>query len=357
MPTFEQIRQWLNIQLFNNTLRDYSVALVTLVGLILIFALVKKLTVVRLRRFAKKTVSDLDDFIAELVNKIGFPSFVVISLYIATQPLHLEKTLESIIKYLFVVVITFRAVTLLQQIAAYGVAKSYQKARPDDPAAQTVVKNLTAALRWAIWALGLVFVLDNLGINISALVAGLGIGGIAVAMASQAILGDAFSALSIFVDKPFQVGDFIIVGDFMGTVEYIGLKTTRVRSLGGEQLIFSNTDLTSSRIKNYKRMYERRVLFNIGVIYQTSSEQVKKIPFLVQEVINKIEGIRLDRVHFASFGDFSLNYEIVYYVLSPDYNVYMDKQQAINFALKDVFEKEGIEFAYPTQTLFVTKDS
>lgn len=156
------------------------------------------------------------------------------------------------------------------------------------------------------------------------------------------------------MDKPFQVGDFIIVGDLLGTVEHVGFKTTRLLSLGGEQLIFSNSDLTSSRIKNYKRMKERRVAFSLRVVYQTPVEKVKAIPPMIKRVIEEHQHARFDRAHFKSFGDFALIYEVVYYALRPDYGTYMDLQQSMNYRLIEEFQKAGIEFAYPTQQLYVT---
>lgn len=348
---------WLDLIFFENTVRDYLVALATLLALSLTLLLAKRLLASFLERVAQKTATDFDDFLAKLISQIGAPTLLAVSLYIATVPLSLEPKLHLAIRYFVIVVVTIRFILIVQEIIRYAVTKTYQRSRPEDPFSASAIKNIVHFLSWAVWALGAVFILDNLGINISALMAGIGIGGVAVAMASQAILGDLFSAVSIFFDKPFEVGDFIIVDDLMGTVEYVGIKTTRIRSLSGEQLIFSNSDLTKSRIKNYKRMYERRVVFRIGVVYQTPSEKVKRIPGLIKEIIQSVQGVRLDRAHFLSFGDFSLNYEVVYYVLSPDYNIYMDKQQIINFALKDVFEREGIEFAYPTQTLFVARES
>ena len=199
--------------------------------------------------------------------------------------------------------------------------------------------------------------LDTAGIDITALVAGLGVGGIAVALAVQNILGDLFASLSIVLDKPFVIGDFIIVGDMMGTVEHIGMKTTRVRSLSGEQLVFSNTDLLSSRIRNYKRMQERRALFRFGVTYQTSRDLLARIPEVVREVIEGRDETRFDRAHFAGFGDSSLDFEVVYYMLVPDYNAYMDTQQAVNLELVGRFEEIGIDFAYPTRTVFVEHPS
>jgi small-conductance mechanosensitive channel len=224
-----------------------------------------------------------------------------------------------------------------------------------DTSRQRSLKGIIIILKVAVWGAGLTFLLDNLGFKISALVAGLGIGGIAVALAAQAILGDLFSYFVIFFDRPFEIGDFIIVGDYLGSIEHIGIKTTRVRSLGGEQLVFSNTDLTNSRIRNYKRMEKRRVVFKFGVIYQTTSDQLKEIPGIIKKTIERIENTGFDRAHFSSYGNFSLDFEIVYYVMSGDYNKYMDIQQNINFAIKEEFEKRGIEFAYPTQTLFMEK--
>jgi len=198
--------------------------------------------------------------------------------------------------------------------------------------------------------------LHNLGIDITALIASLGIGGIAVALAVQNILADLFACLTISFDKPFVIGDFIIVGDLMGTVEHIGLKTTRIRSLSGEQLVFSNNDLLGSRIRNFKRMYERRVVFNFGVVYQTSYDHLAEIPAMVKKVIGAQEQTRFDRAHFKSYGDSSLDFEVVYYVLVPDYNTYMDIQQAINMSLFRQFEKKGIQFAYPTRTLYINQE-
>jgi len=209
----------------------------------------------------------------------------------------------------------------------------------------------------ALWSTLLILALDNFGVNVTALVAGLGVGGIAVALAAQNVLGDLFASISILLDKPFVLGDFVIVGDFMGTVERIGIKTTRLRSLGGEELVFSNSDLLQSRLRNFKRMYERRVLFSVGVVYQTDIATVEKIPGVLRECVETQKDVRFDRAHFKSYGDFALNFEIVYYVQSPDYNRFMDVQQAINLAIGKRFAEDKIEFAYPTQTVFVAKDN
>lgn len=207
------------------------------------------------------------------------------------------------------------------------------------------------AVRVGIWTVVVLFILDQLGFNITALVAGLGIGGVAIALAVQNILGDLFASLSIVLDRPFVVGDFIVVDDLLGTVERVGIKTTRLRSLGGEMLVFSNSDLLKSRIRNFKQMSQRRVLFTVGVTYETPAEQVRAITGMLREAIEAQRRTRFDRAHFKEYGDSALVFEAVYYVLDADYNFYMDTQEAINLAILARFAGEGIDFAYPTRTL------
>jgi small-conductance mechanosensitive channel len=210
-------------------------------------------------------------------------------------------------------------------------------------------KGILLIVQTIFWVLGFLFLIDNLGYDITTLVAGLGIGGIAIALAAQTILGDLFSYLVIFFDKPFEIGDFIVIQDKMGTVEYIGIKTTRIRTLGGEQLVCSNTDLTNSRVHNFKRMEERRVVFTFGVVYQTPVAKLKIIPQMVQKIIEGIEYTRFDRAHFLAFGKSSLDFEVVYYVVTPDGNLYMDIQQKINLEILSLFEMEEVQFALASQ--------
>jgi small-conductance mechanosensitive channel len=203
----------------------------------------------------------------------------------------------------------------------------------------------------ALWTVAFLLILDNLGVDITTLIAGLGVGGIAVALAAQNVLGDLFASLSIVMDKPFVLGDFIVVGDFQGTVEHIGLKTTRLRSLSGELLVFPNSDLLTSRIRNFKHMQERRVVFAIGVTYETALSELQEIPQIIKEAITSQEQTRFDRAHLQRFGESALIYEAVYFVSVPDYALYMDIQQRVNFRLLEGFASRGIEFAYPTQTV------
>ncbi|NJD30700.1 MAG: mechanosensitive ion channel family protein [Gammaproteobacteria bacterium] len=226
-----------------------------------------------------------------------------------------------------------------------------------DKAAAGSIGVIRFVARVSIWAMVLLLTLDNLGIDITALVAGLGIGGIAIALAVQKVLGDLLASLSIALDKPFLIGDFVVVGEHMGTVEYIGIKSTRLRSLSGEQIVMSNADLLGGRLRNYGRMQERRVAFTVGVAYETPREKLLEIPRLLRKAIAEQGAVRFDRAHFAGFGSYSLDFECVYYVLSADYTRYMDVQQAINFRILEEFEKLAVDFAYPTQVLWMRQAS
>ena len=212
-------------------------------------------------------------------------------------------------------------------------------------------------IRIFVWTIGIVVLLDNMNVEISGLLTGLGISGIAIAFASQKVLADIFSYFTIFFDRPFDIGDFIIIGEHRGTVSHIGLKTTRIKSLSGEELVFSNNDLTDSRISNYGKMKERRINFKIGVVYSTSLEKLEKIPEIIEKIINNVEKTTFDRAHFSSYGDFSLIFEVVYYVKDSDYKVYMDIQEKINLEIKRKFEELNIEIAYPTQSIYLNSNS
>ena len=351
----QALLEMMETQFLGNTAQDYLVSAVVFLCVLVGLPIAKAIILRHLKAVSQRTANDLDDLLHDLLRRIvGQLVYLSTALYCAALFLTLPDSLGRLLQSLIVIILTIKVAQALQGLAAYAIRKWTAQVTRDDPTSGAMLKNMTWLVRLMIWAAAFLFIFDNLGINITAFVASLGIGGIAIALAAQSVLGDAFSSFAIFLDKPFQVGDFIIVGDLLGTVEHVGFKTTRILSLGGEQLIFSNSDLTSSRIKNYKRMRERRVQFSVGVIYQTSVENVKAIPPMVERVIKEHQVARFDRAHFKSFGDFALIYEVVFYVLSPDYNVYMDLQQSINFRLIEEFQKAGIEFAYPTQQLYMT---
>ena len=330
-----------------------AVAIVAFVWFVLRVAM--RVLIRRLRSFAAKTPGRFDDLLVELLAKTKFLFILVVSFYAGSLLLVLPSAAEAALHALFILALLVQAGYWGDGVVTFWIRRTAQRKMEDDAATATSLAALGFVAKIAIWAIVLLLALDNFGIDITALIAGLGIGGIAIALAVQNILGDLFASLSIIVDKPFVIGDFIVVGELMGNVERIGLKTTRVRSLSGEQIIFSNSDLLSSRVRNYKRMYERRIVFSVGVTYETPLDVLEEIPETVRGIIDAQPDVRFDRCHFKSFGGFSLDFEAVYYVLLSDYNVYMDRQQTINLAIMRAFEDQGIEFAYPTQTLYVSR--
>ncbi|MCP4648527.1 MAG: mechanosensitive ion channel [PVC group bacterium] len=340
--------------LFQNTVLNYLICLGTFIAGVLILAIIKSIILARLKKWTKKTVTQIDDLLVKMIQRNLMPLLYFGVLYLSLQNLTLTDVVKKGVDVLGAFVVTIVAIRTLVAVANYTLL-SLMSGKDKNEARERSLKGIIVVIKTLVWGGGIVFLLDNLGFNVSTVIAGLGIGGIAVALAAQAVLGDLFNFFSILFDRPFEVGDFIIIGDYLGAVEHIGIKTTRIRSLGGEQLVFSNTDLTNSRVRNYKRMEKRRVVFQLGVTYQTTSAQMKEVPGIIKSIIESIEATTFDRAHFSSYGDSSLNVEVVYYVLSPDYNIYMDIQQEINMKIMQEFEKKSIEFAYPTQTLYVNK--
>jgi len=347
-------RDILHREFFHNRILDYFIALGILLIGILILKVVKKVVSARLETWKKTATTDLGEFLLYVLEKIVAPALYLGVVFFSVRSLTLHPTFSRVVDVLAAIVAAILGIRFVAAIIKYAL-EAYWLSKEEVTARQRTVKAIMPIVHVVVWGIGIAFLLDNLGVRISTVIAGLGIGGLAVALAAQAVLGDLFSYFSILLDRPFEIGDFVIVGEYMGAVEHIGIKTTRIRSLGGEQLIFSNTDLTNSRVRNYKRMEKRRVVFNIGVTYDTGLEQLKEIPRILEDAVKSVDDTLFDRAHFSSYGDFSLTYEVVYYVLSSDYNQYMDIQQEINLRIKEEFEKRGIGFAYPTQTLYVMK--
>lgn len=294
---------------------------------------------------------------ADVVRATRLWLLVPLAVYAGAATLELPARIESVLEKIALAALVLQFALWATRLLTRWLAHRAEAARGTDPEAATTVTLLGFLGRVAIWALALLFGLDQLGFDVTALVAGLGIGGIAVALAVQNILGDLFASAAIVLDKPFMVGDFIVVGEHAGAVEKVGLKTTRVRSLSGEQLVFTNAQLLSSQIRNFKRMQERRIVFAIRVTYETPLEKLRAIPGWLKAAVEARPDTRFDRAHFKSYGDFSLDFEIVYHVLSADFAVYMDTQQAINLAIFEKFAQEGVAFAYPTRTLYIRQDA
>ncbi len=339
--------------LYGNSVYTWTLAVVLGGAILALLLFARRLLVRMVRGFSTRTATEFDDIAAAVLASTHGFFLAALALLAAVQVLILPAQVGLVVRGIASLATLLQLALWGNTAIGAGLTRYTTRRLEEDAAAATTVRFVGFLLRLALWVLIGLVALDTAGIDITALIAGLGVGGIAVALAVQNILGDLFASLSIVLDKPFVLGDFIIVGDMMGTVEHIGLKTTRIRSLSGEQLVFSNNDLLSSRIRNYKRMQERRIVFSFGVVYQTPADQLEQIPTLVRDAVEHRENTRLDRVHFARFGASLLDFEAVYYMLVPDYNAYMDTQQAINLDLFRRFEALGIEFAYPTQTLYL----
>ena len=343
-------------QIFKNTLEAYLVAVGVFVLTFVILKFAKFRIVARLKKFSEKTDTEFDDLITRIISAFGFPFYVLVSLIVALQFLNVPEVIDKVVSYAILIVVLYYGVKAFQQIIDFGFQKIIAKRLEEDGGFDaSVIRILINALKGFLWLIAGLLLIQNLGYDVTVLIAGLGIGGLAIAFALKDIFADIFASFSIYFDKPFETGHYIAVGKNKGTVKHIGIKTTRIQSSQGEELIIPNRKLTGVVLQNYGRMEKRRISFAFGVTYETPTEKLKKIPGIVREIVGEQESSEIDRVHFTEFGDFSLNFGVVYYFNSSDYAKHLDAQQEINFKLKERFEKEGIEFAYPTQTVFIKK--
>jgi small-conductance mechanosensitive channel len=348
--------EFLGYEFFGNTVWQLGLAILAFLVIYSALKLFKRYVIKSLDKLSEKTKSDFDDLIVQILQSIGRPFYLFVSLAAAIQLIQQPELLKKILFYVALAVVLYTVVRAIQQVIDYGFQKGIRKRLEEDPRFDvSAVRLLSKFAKGVVWIIAALLVVQNLGYDITALVAGLGIGGLAIAIALQGVLSDVFASFSIYMDRPFQTGDFIIVGEVMGTVKHIGVKSTRIESLWGEEIIVPNKDLTEARVKNYKKMENRRIVFGFGVTYDTPAAKLRKIPDIVQEIIGTMKLASVNRVHFKDFGDSALNFEVMYNVDSADYNAYMDVQQEINLTLKERFEKEGIEFAYPTQTIYLQK--
>lgn len=356
----EPLKPYLNWQYKEVSVEDIVVALFVYLVFYLIFKIFRSIILNKLKSIVQQTSAAFDDEIVEIFESIHPAFYNFIAFYLALSSLNLNESFDKVINGLALGVVIFQAVvsfiSFLELILKRVVLPS-SDGHENYEQKLTTYNGIKLVARILVWVTAALLLLSNLGFDITSLAASLGIGGIAVALAVQNILGDIFSSFSIYFDKPFEIGDFIIIGTDMGTVKKIGLKTTRIQTLQGEELVISNKELTGARIQNFKKMQKRRIPFTIGVTYDTSLEKLKSIPGIIENVFTRISNADLDRVHFLEFADFSLNFEIVYYHLSGDYKEYMSTRQEINFLIKEEFEKAGIEMAFPTQTLYVSKET
>jgi small-conductance mechanosensitive channel len=334
-------------------LEEYFWAIGLFIGLFLLMLVFRVVVYQMFKRASEKTKFKLDDMIISFLDGIGWPFYAYLSLYVVSKFIEIPLLVNQILDTLFILFIGYYLGKAIAKVVKYVIKKKVKK--DGDPSGESMIKVFSFLIQIIIWLIVLLMALANLGVEITPLIMSLGVGGIAIALALQSILGDLFAAFAMYFDKPFVEGDFIIIGNDMGVVKNIGIKTTRIQTLSGQELSISNSELTNARVNNYKRMEERRVVFKFGVTYDTKTEKLEKAKQIVTEVVKNVKDARLDRVHFFNFGDFSLNFEVVYYVNTNDYNKYMDVQEQINLGIKREFEKEKIEFAYPTQTVYLEK--
>lgn len=348
-----RILDFLQLEIVGNSLQSWLIAAAITALVMLVTGVIRCLLVRQLKRLMQADKVSISAVLVAMVKRTKWLFIFIVSLFVGTVVIEMPDNTRAFSNTVVIVALLIQAGIWGSAALRVTIEQSRRQQLAEDPASVTTLNVLNFIGRIVLWSFVLLLVLDNLGVNITALVAGLGVGGIAVALAVQTILGDLFASLSIVLDKPFVVGDFLAIGDMLGSVEYVGLKTTRLRSLSGEQLVFSNSDLLSSRIRNFGRMHQRRVVFSIGITYQTPRDKLIKIPSIIRASIEQQNNTRFDRSHFKEYGDFALIFESVYYVLGADYNEYMDIQQAVNLLIHERFEQEAIEFAYPTQTLIV----
>ena len=348
-----QFQQILGQEWLGNTPRNWAIAVGVLVGTFAVLLLLRQLLVSRVGAIARRTSSDVDDIAVDVVAKTRPYFLLMLAIAAALRWVVLPVAVERNVGRLLTFVVLLQIGVWANTAIGSWLKRHLDRRRTlADIGSVTTISAASYAARALVWGVVFILVLDNLGFKITTLITGLGIGGIAIALAVQSILGDLFGALAIVLDKPFVVGDAINVnGQLDGTVEHIGLKTTRIRSITGEQIIISNTELLKSNIRNYKRLYERRVVFRIDVTYDTPPDVVARIPGMLREIVTAQKPIRFDRSHFASYTDSALRFETVYYVLDPDYTRYMDIQQAANLEILRRCGAENIRFAFPTRTV------
>ncbi len=353
MPFLNQIHDVLSQQFFGNSLLAWSVAGAVTFGMLL--ALLGLRAVVR--RYHKKMLAtektEIMEVPLEMMGRTTLPFFIILSVSMGLKSLSVSERTGEIFNSIITVALFWQMGVWLSAAVEGWLERKRRQSLASDRSLASSISIIVLIARILIWALVLLLTLDNLGVNVTALVAGLGIGGIAVALAVQNVLGDLFASLSIALDKPFVVGDSLAVGDFVGSVEYIGIKSTRLRSVSGEQIIISNADLLGSRIRNFGRMAERRILFTLNLASETPADLIERIPQEIRRVVEAQKGTRFDRSHFSAYGAHSLDFETVYYVLTADYKRYMDIHQAINLEIFRTFERLHIAFASPTQKLYL----
>jgi small-conductance mechanosensitive channel len=342
-----------NAVYFGNSARSWLIAAGIGVAVYLALILIQRLLVNRLGKLAERTDTDFDDAVVDLVRNTRSFFFAAVSLIAAMRGLTVSSAIHGPLHAVLELLILLQIGLWATGLIAFLVERSLSKRRETaDRIGVAAVRAIGISVKVIAWTIIVLIAIQNVfDKNVTALMTGLGVGGIALALAVQNILGDLLAAVAIVFDRPFDVGDTIQVDNLVGTVEHIGLKTTRLRSATGEQLVIGNGELLKSKLRNYKRMYERRALLHLDLNYDTPPEVIERIPAMVREIVEAQDGVRFDRSHFAGFMENALRVETVYFVLDPDYSRFMDVQQAVNLSILKRFTKEEIGFAFPTRTV------
>lgn len=348
----EHFKEILSIPVFSDTLGEYLLSVLLFLFALWALYFIRKVVFKKLEEFSLKTETDLDDLLVKLLKKIRGPEYQLIAFYISIRHLHRSSSFDYALKMVMVVVFTYRFLTILEELFSYWLGKLAQ----DKKSPVAALESVRIIFRIIVWLVAVLFVLHNAGLNIGALLTSLGIGGVAVALAAQTILGDIFNFFVILLDKPFKKGDFIVLGgSISGTVEEIGLKSTKIRSLSGEMITVTNTKIFADTIQNYATMKERRVVSSFGVTYQTPLPEIKKIPQIIKESVEKFSKVRFDRANMNKLNSYSIDFEFVYYITDPDYAFFMKVQEDILNEIISGLSREKISLAYPTQTVFIQK--
>lgn len=339
---------------FGNTIEMYAVSFGLLSMTLFIGGIFRWILAQRLKQWAMKTATDFDDTLVSITERVSWQFLVVTGVFIGAKFLVLPEFLSTIIWAVFLATLVFYGVRAIQDLIEFFFHR--QLNTESGFQSRSALKGLLTVVKYSLWVLGFLLIASNLGMNITSLIAGLGVGGVAVAFALQNILEDLFSSFALYFDRPFQVGDYIVVGQQSGTVERIGIKTTRLKALQGEQIVISNRELTTLQIQNFKKLEERRVVIRFGVTYETSQKQRESIPQIVENVVQALEGVRFERTHLDKLADSALVYETVYYVEDPSFDIHMDRKQEFLFSLMNVFASKKIELAYPTQKIWLKNE-
>lgn len=338
-------------QFWGNTILAYSIAAGGIIIAWLVIRLLRGRVLKKILEYTSKTESKYDDILFSSIQKFILPWIYIFVNYQILQQLNWSPKWERVLHVAMAVVTTYYFVSIINHVLTLMLTGIMRK-RNETEYRMKQMRGALLVLKVIVWAVAIVFLIDNLGYNVTTMIAGLGVGGIAIALAAQTILGDLFGYFVIFFDKPFEIGDYVTWGDKSGNIEYIGIKTTRIRSLSGEQLVVTNSDLTKQALSNFKSLQQRREVLRIGVTYDTPVDVLHDIPRMLKEIVESKPKTRFDRAHMAALADSSINFELVYLILTTDYTEYMDIRQAVLFDILTRFRETKINFAYPTQTLY-----